>query len=249
MSIRKKVSIEYAIQNAVERLAIEDTWQKFRSMFTRWAVMAENKIASYNTYKRKIFVLKVCGCTAELPPCIIGVMGLLVGDHGCDCATVFNRLYGYINRSNFKTGYNFSFMVVDAESGFSKNSLMWNIQNNQIIISGSNLDQQYITIEALVLEHDENNIPLINENHVDAIGAFIEMRWMMRMRHRKGDMQYTGNEILTAQSEWQYQCGNAIAEDGEMTDSERAEVVAMINDPLSGYSYASWTFSNENYYL
>lgn len=244
MSIRKKVSVKRAIDMAMKMLSIEERTQVI-PLLTVWATWAEDAIGSYNQYEKKNFVLDVVSCKAELPCCVTAVLGVLIGDHGTDCSLAFDQLYG-TSRAFVGVNKLLGFVVIDADWNVSSTSQSWNIQDNKII-GPFGCGAKKITIQALCYQVDCDDFIMINEEHIRAIAKFIEWQWMERQKHRKGEIQYQNGEINRVGEEWHRLCTNCRADDGEPSPTERAEIVAMINDPLSGIANAVWTSQNSYY--
>lgn len=244
MSIRKKVSVKRAIDMSMEMLSIKERTQAI-PLLTTWAGWAEDAIGSYNQYEKKNFVLDAALCKAELPCCVTAVLGLLTGDYGTDCNLAFDNLY---KGGSAFIGVNklLGFVVIDADWNVSSTSQSWNIQDNKII-GTPGCRAKKITIQALCYQVDCDDFIMINEEHIRAIAKFIEWQWMERQKHRKGETQYQNGEINRVAQEWSRLCTNCRADDGEPSPTERAEIAAMINDPLSGIANAVWVSQNSYY--
>jgi hypothetical protein len=239
--IQKKISIHRAVELAMYNLAMEGQ-NRFIPLFRVWGTKAEYRIGSYTQYERLIKVLDVTGCrTEQLPCCAVAVTGILLGDHGTDCSLVFQNAYSFLNKTGVIVNPLDAFMVVDVSAGrTSCTDIQYRVQDNSIVFA-SKYCQGKVTVEMLCLQYDCDELPMINENHIEAIAKWIELQWMERKKHTRGGIQYNGAEIERTRIEWHRLCANARAEDGEPSASERAEIVAMINDPLSGIGNAYWT--------
>jgi hypothetical protein len=55
-----------------------------------WAVEADRAIGSFYDWEKKIYVLDIVGCQAELPNGTVWVRGIILGDAGCDCDSTFD---------------------------------------------------------------------------------------------------------------------------------------------------------------
>ena len=85
MSINKLVSINNAITDAIDMLALDhDT---FRPMFTSWATYAEKEIGGQGVI-RKFAVIDICGCTAQLPDDVSKVTGAILGNYDPNCGSL-----------------------------------------------------------------------------------------------------------------------------------------------------------------
>ncbi len=106
------------------------------------------------------------------------------------------------------------------------------MQDNCIVFA-SNMDGQKVTIEYLGLEEDCDGFVMISENHVPAIIEFIMWKFCVRSRFSQIKMDLA--DIQMHKQEYNRLVSDARAMDGELTPSERAQCVAMLHDPLSGY--------------
>ena len=234
MSIKKKVSIKLAVHNLLEDVAMEDT--RKLPVIKRWAVEADRDIGSYYSYKKKICVLDVCDCRAELPCDAVAVLALVIGDRGCECGSLFQGLHSYFTSqaiSNFQMG---TFYVVDGVSqGFGCLPFGWEIQNNNIVFN-QNMNEKKVTIQYLGMEEDEEGFPLVNENHLTAISAYIEWRLAKQTRWKAAHGGNVVSElaIKELQRQWAQRCRQARADDGELSETDRRDIVRMVNNAMSG---------------
>lgn len=245
MSIIKKISIKNAIQQAQDNMGIDHN--RDIPLFTAWAVEADRKIGSYYSYKRKIVVLDVVNCRAELPCEAVAVLGIIFGDCGCDCGLLFTNLYSYINTSLSAHNAGSGWIVIDDSGGTRFNcGVAYEIQNNQLVFNG-NFDGQKITVQMLALETDADGFPLINENHVDAVAQYIEYKSALRTRWNSIENKITETGIADMKQEWGRKLRDARAESGEPSLSDLSEIRDMVNDPISGVGIALWHL-NDRYY-
>ena len=245
MSIKKKVSVSHAIQTALDNMNAQETNDS--AIYKVWAIEGDRKIGSFYAYKRKIAVLHVHHCTADLPCEAVAVIGLMLGDHGCDCGLIFNRWYGSWGggggRAQVDT--NAGFIVIDPYGGGNGHGSggRWHIQGNHIIMEGNYHDSK-ITIEYLAYEEDELGFPLINLNHEDAIAQYIEYKHALRTRWFDPKYKISEAAIMDMRKEWNRKARHARAEDGDPSVSELHEVTSMINNPLSGIGIALWKYND-----
>lgn len=237
MSIKKKVSIALPIQTVADNMAMDDI--RFRPLMTVYAVEADQKIGSYYSYKKQIAVLDVNNCRAELPCGAVSVLAILMGDHGCDCGTTFINIY---------QSYVTSPLSMDINLGFGLNPggcfvrSQFEIQGNCIVFKG-NFDGQKITIQYLGYELDKQGLPLINEEHVDAVAQYIEYKFALRSRYKAREFRMDEGAIRSLQMEWSRKCRNARAESAAPDISEMEEITRMMNDPESGIGMAMWCYN------
>lgn len=241
MSIIKKISIKNAIQQAQDNMGIDHN--RDVPLFTSWAVEADRKIGSYYSYKKKIVVLDVDNCRAELPCESVAVLALMLGDHGCDCGTVFGGLFSFINASLAAHNAGSGWIVIDDSGSRSFGcGANYEIQNNQLVFD-RNLDAQKVTVQILALEVDAEGFPLINANHVDAVAQYIEYKNALRTRWNSIENKITETGIMHMQAEWGRKCRWARGDDGEPSVSDKNQIVSMINDPISGIGISLYKFN------
>lgn len=231
MSVNRLVNIKVAVLNALQDTGIDVT--KDIPTITRWAADAEREIGSFYSLKRKQDVLVVNGCTAEIPCDASTVQGVLLGDYGCECGELFTRCFGFaqsITAANTDT-----FLIIDKPTNdnmFLLGGIKWSVQQGKIVFSQS-YDKKKITIQYLGFAIDQDGFPMIMENHVEAIVHFIMYKYAIRSRFTPIKMDRA--DINHFWREWMRLCSHARADDAELTDSERQEIVMMIHDPFSGY--------------
>jgi hypothetical protein len=238
MSIKKLISIKNAVQNTFEDIGIDIT--KDIPVFTRWAVAAEREIGSYYSYRKKISVLTIENCRAKLPCDAMAVQIVIGGDQGCDCGDLFSRCSVLSNNSVALTSISTfsntnSFLVVDSTFGLNDlrfTSTGWDIQNDYLVFK-SNLDGEKVTIQYLGLEVDCDGFPLICENHLEAITEYIMYKYCMRSRFSANKIDLGDAKLHFA--EWNRLCSHSRAMDNEISESDKNEIAALLNNPLSGW--------------
>ena len=237
-----KVSIMNAINEVLDMTGADHS--NDIPVLKRWAVNADRRIGAKYDWKKQIHVLDVIGCVAELPFGVIWVRGVIFGDAGCDCGLSFDFAFNNLNLIDKATG-------VETTSGFlaidlittkdlvcpSRGGLRWEVQDNNLIFD-QDLNGQKVTVQVLQYQLDSQGFPLINENNVEAIAQYLEYRLMKRSRWAKDRRERIDRgEIRDAFEEWHRLCSDARATTSRMSVSERAEVAAMYNDPLSGHGF------------
>lgn len=237
MSINKLVSVNNVIINLIDDLGLPHN--KYKAMFVNWATTAEKSINSFYQYKRKHIVLDVCGCIAELPNDATFLQRAIMGDLGTNCADLFNNLCVGLNSSGtFSSGSidSTSFLIVDlpANSGndsgaFSFNLAGHHVQDNKIIFD-VNRDGEKVTVQYLGLEVDADGIPLVGQNHLEAIGEYC--MWKFRRRNIR-----SGIDIGVARDHerrWHELAGRSRGDDAELSETDRERIVQMLHDPFIG---------------
>jgi hypothetical protein len=248
MSIRKKVSIRLAIQAASEDSGGGDS--RMRPLMMRWAVAAEEAIGSFTQYKRAyVYAPMVDVHRAELPCHVKAVMGLICGCPPEDeTKIIFRGAHQYYqNLVNDNISLN-HFMIAESGTYYQHTNPLWEIQDNHIVFlqpySGKG-----VTVDALVMQVDADGYPLINENHVRAVAAGILWEKAKRTRFLPAEQRISPSDIRALEAEYKQLLRNARAEDAEPTTAERAEIVAMLNDPMSGCAGAVWRSPDEFYMI
>lgn len=245
MSIQRQVSIKRAVQQALDNLGIDTN--DMIPKFTVWGVEAENRIGSFTQYERKIYVLDVNQCYVELPCQVTAVLGVLLGDFGCDCGLTFKNVYSAIS-SQPRATTTYGFTVIDGGSISMNGSIAFRVSDNSLVFE-NNYKQGKITVETLSRRVDKDGWPLINENHVYAIAEFIAWMWMKMSRHRIGGTNYSRTEIVDQFMTWSRMAAHAHAQDGEPGPAQQASITALYNDPLSGMGNAFWLYQDPYYGL
>lgn len=248
MSILRKVSIKIPVFQFIEDLGLDET--RMVPLLKRWCVEADHKIGSYYAYQRKICVVEVCECKAELPCSAVSVLGWIYGDHGCDCGLLFRQCFGLQQSMGIAVSGLNGFEFVDAVGHQGSPRCVqvgWEIQNNHIVFNQSFPAGTKITIQYLGYQEDDDGFPMINNNHLTAMSAYME--WKLALQSRWKPSVKTQNEmaIKEMQRRWAQECRQARAEDATPSESERAEMVAMVNDPISGIGLVNFSMY-DNWY-
>jgi hypothetical protein len=241
MSIRKKVSIKNVVLNFMEDTGLSHNGHEER--LKRWARDADNKIGSFYSYKRKIFVLDVCNCTAVLPCEAVAVLAAIEGDYGDCCQNLFDHVYNNQATVNYSSTMPMPLWYYQDQRLLRRMS--YEIQDNSLVFLNSSMNSDKITVQLLVYETDEDGYIKINENHVDAISMYLEYKTARRMMYDP-KKQYSGpvKMIPDTKKEWNRLCRNARAEDSEMSETDKRDVAEMFNNPYSGYKNARWIVDN-----
>jgi len=229
MSINKLIPIRDAVFEACEDMGIDTTGQI--PTLTRWAIKAERKIGSYYGWKKKKAVLDIVNCKAKLPQGAMKVQYVLIGDHGCDCDDIITSLNSWIG--TFQPAANDTFLVIDTagDENFSCGT-RWEVQDNCIVFQ-KNMNGQKITIQYLGYVEDCDGFIEINENHVEAVTAYI--KWKFAERSRYSPIKMDHNDIAKNKNEWKELRSEAMADDSEISDTDRNDIVAMLHDPFVGF--------------
>lgn len=253
MSINKIISIHDAIYNT-----FEDTGLDLKTeipTFTRWAVDAEKKIGSFYGWKKLQQVITGIECRAPLPKEAMRVQRVVFGDYGCDCGILMqntgNWIMNNMDNGNFASiGSEALFLNVDistSDPGFcALNGYPYQVQNNNLVF-GQNIDKQKFTIQYLGFEVDCDGFLMVNENHIDAIVAYI--KWKLAERSRYSPIKMDHSDVLYNKSEWKELRGQAMADDSELSPEEQYSIASMLHDPYSGWGLSVGMKSSNPYFI
>ncbi len=230
MSINKFITIKDAIFDSFQDMGVDITTQT--PIFMRWATRAEKQIGSYYGWKKLRAVITAKGCTAELPCGAMRVQVAVMGDHGCDCGELMGGISSWA--SSVVVTQNEIFLNIDKPDGnqFECAGIKYSIQDNKMVFQ-KNIDGQKLTIQYLGLAEDCDGFLLVSENHIEAINTYIQLRYAQRSRF--SPVKMTEWDVKELKNEYDRQVAHARAEDSALTDTERKEIVAMLNDPYSGW--------------
>jgi hypothetical protein len=237
MSINKLISIYDSVNNAFEDMGIDIT--NDAPVFLRWAIKAEKKIGSYYGLRRKVFVLDVKDCIAHIPNNARFVNVVVEGDRGCDCDDLASQC-GFSNMDVFGVpgGENYTFLIVDVPDRNNRNAVFsqvrWEVQDNKIVFAHK-MTCDKVTIQAMVYEVDCHGYPLVNENHIEALTYWIQTKYAERSRFTTSKM--TMEDISLFNKRWESSMFEARADDSELSETDRADIADMRNDPLIGYGF------------
>jgi len=234
----KKVTIKRAILDMIEET--DDTLLRELPLLKKWAVKADARIGSYYNYEKKNYVIEVENCSADIPCGVVHVLGIILGDAGCDCdvdftssMNIWTDTLDYISTDVLE-----SQVVTWSDGTANIVQLDWEIQNGKIVFS-SDYDGQYITIQGLSYEMDSEGYPIIYESHIDAISLFLKRKVLDREKWRLlktgNDIRALQNELVLLERAYHRAVRYARTEDDPITESQRRQIAEMINDPLSGH--------------
>jgi hypothetical protein len=234
MSINRLISIRNPIIDAMDMVGADRSVDM--PVFTNWAVQAEKEIASRFAMVVSKKVLTIHGCAAELPCCAVILQRAIMGDHGCDCDSLFSTCFQgagnyFINNTN---QYSSGFLIVDYDPNsvnYFNGFIDYQVQNNQLIFR-RNLDGKKVTIEYVGYQEDENGFIMISENHTRAITEFI--LWKYGVRSEYSARPLSPAMTIEHKREWFRLCKHSRAQDNILTESDREEIAQVINNPYKG---------------
>ncbi len=242
MSINKLISIHDSVFNAQKDMGIDTTADV--PTLTRWAVEAEREIGSYYGWKKQNAVLTGVGCIAYLPCQAMRVQYVIMGDHGCDCGDLVRSVSTFA--SNVSATVNDTFFVVDKPTEeFMCGGINWEVQNNKLVFQGS-VDGQKLTIQYLGYELDCDGFPMVNENHIVAISNYI--KWKFAERSRFSPIKMDHADIAYMQRRWVEEKLMARAEDSQISETDREQIVSMLHDPYIGFGLNCGMHTAGGYY-
>lgn len=235
MSINKLISIRNPIIDALDMVGGDRSVDM--PIFTTWAIQAEKEIMSKGSMVRQKAVLTITGCMAQLPCGVVILQRAIMGDHGCDCESLFGRCFGAGSSffANTGSGAASGFLIVDVFSGNDTidpiGFVDYQIQNNSIVFN-RDMDGQKITIQYIGYEEDENGFVMISENHSRAITEYI--LWKYGVRSEYAQKQLSPVSTREHQREWNRLCRHARAQDSILTEVDREQIACVLNDPYAG---------------
>lgn len=237
--MNRLVSINVAINDAIGDMAMEE--QRLRPLFMRWAERAERKIGSFYALKRKYFTLQLSDdChRAHLPCGVESIMGVMYGDvSDCNCDAVFRNAYNYKHSAPY-------WGVFPDGQYAATDFRQWEIQDDSIVFLYPLTGITEITIDAAYREMDQQGFIMVPDEHLEAISAFIEYKKAKRSRWGLASERMAEYQIQQMYRDWGRLMKNARASSSEPSPSEYAEIVAMINNPLSGWGGGQFRYPDE----
>jgi len=243
---KKKVSSYLPIQSFMDNIGMEDN--RMIPVLQTWVNEADEKIGSYYAYERKIKVLNINNCKVELPCDVVAVLGVMLGDQGCECDVQFGNYYSNINAGSPNSNVGSpGFAVIDVSSGVNSTSSRpyYIVQGNSLVFS-EKVTLEKVTVQYLGYIMDDDGFIMVNDTHVDAIAQYLEMKLAKKYRFIPAK-RMSETAIREIDREWHRKCAHARAEDGKPSESEILFIKNLINDPTSGVGLAMWVYNDVNY--
>lgn len=231
-TVSRLVSIKNPVLNALQDMGIDIAADV--PVFTRWAAWAERYgIDSYYSYCKKIVVLDMVDCSAELPCDAAFVQAVVVGDFGCDCTDLFERFFNSISTL---TGFSSdsTFLVLDStdQNNAIQTKIKWYVQDGRLRFKTHHNDTK-ITVQYLGFDVDAQGFPKVLNSHMEAIVEYIMYKYCVRSKFSPQKM--SDSDRQWHKREYDRLCIDARAEDAQISDSERLEIVSMLHNPFAGY--------------
>lgn len=243
MAINKLISIKVPIFEATQDMGIDITRDK--PTMAMWAARAAKDIGGYYTYRKRRAVLTINGCAAELPCSAAYLKVVVLGDLGCECGDLMSSLCSWASTVSVSSSEVFLIIDRPETNTYSSAGVTWGVQDNNLIFS-KNLDGQKVTVEYLGLEEDCDGFVMVSENYIPAIIEFI--MWKFCVRSRFSPIKMELGDTIMHQKEYFRLASDARAMDAELTDSDRAEILAMLHDPFTGRGLDIGMPYADNYY-
>lgn len=239
MSIARKISLKKALMNVVDETS-EDVAREMPLMY-KWALDINGKIDSINQYTRGIVVLDVEGCVVKIPAYVDHVMAIILGDKGCCCDSFWDlRVSSYdfkpvsqISQIGNTNIFNFADDYFDGCQ-----DLDYHIQDDKIVFT-RNLTGNKVTLLTLGYELDQDGVPLISENNVEAITSFIKLKMAEREQWKLMKKGVPLNQITAmitnSANEVNYFVRKARADSNELSKSQQEQIASLLNNPITNY--------------
>ncbi len=237
MSIKKKISISNAITEVIDMTSPE--YLDMKPTLIRWAIRADQKIGSAYAYKREIILRNVSDNIIELPDDVVYVKAILLGDQlDKDLDAFYNDFHSDVQKDEqviYGTTTVLYWSVLSG--GFRCEPLIWKVIDNSIVFDRT-VNSEQATLMVLRYFRDENGLPMVNENHIEAIGMYLKYMIAEKERFKSfKKVKLTGmanNYVYEIKNEWRRSAANARATDGD-TSSEHVRVLSeILNHPLTG---------------
>jgi hypothetical protein len=233
MSTRKKVSIKNAILQAVD--STSDFYLNSLPVLMKWAKQSYVRINGFYSCKEDIIHLTCVGNRAELPLDAVRVNYIFHGN--VDVTTLLsisNAIATYL-LTIFTDGQNqvllYSGTVLPSPTGIG-----WHVQDNHIIFDTS-LDGKEITVSQLILQSDDDHYPLIDEEQVEAIGKFLEIKLAEKENSKKFVVGQLRNSDIVFVKELERKYRRLVGQSRPVTSTSEKNVIAqMLNFPYTGSS-------------
>ncbi len=233
MAINKLVPISNAFTLLAEET--DDSIMRMKPTLVRWAKLADSRIGSIYSYETNYFLLNVVNMKAELPLGAIRLEDMMIGDVLDNCPEVFNSIPEYEITELNDVIWKWSTL----DKNYTLYNLNWSIQNNNIVFQTS-FTNTNITVKLLTYPINEEGIPLVPENHIEAIAAFLQIKIAMKERYnkfKKGKLSHMDNNFIeTLKREYVHQSRLSAANDDNYSDNQQIQSSEIINEPFTGSS-------------
>jgi hypothetical protein len=233
----KLVPIKNAILNLVENTDDPALLRK-EPLLMKWAVAADWKIGSQSQFKKNIEVLTVNNCCVDLPCDAVIVAGIAVGDYGCDCGFYFDQVLEFYKTSSIETSDDITLTFSWTDGALQFNYVDWAIQGGKIVFPLGLDDDTKITVMYFGYEKDAQGYPLVSDNNIDAIEAYLMLKLVRqkewKLINTKGNYYMSSRAKNEYTRDWNREVRNARAENSGLSSTQLDEISELMNNPLSG---------------
>lgn len=226
-NIKRKVSVKTIVANVIRNLRLKQLHDY--SSFYEWALEAELKIQSKDTFERKECILTLANHRARLPRDFVTLISLKIGDsfpeytnrdfklwHQADSNLALRR---DINLdSNNTKNFDLSDTVLDLD--IRNQPVKFSLDNG--FMSFPNKKDGDVGIAYWALPIDKDGLPQILAEHMDAVEQYCMWKWKTA-DYVNGDIpRHVYKEL---EQRWYYLCGQARG-DSDLPDQKEMEYIA-----------------------
>lgn len=197
----------------------------------RWINKALRKVVGRSHLEPRIEVLTFDGCRLALPAEAVLIQGIIWGDHGCECNSLFDSNFEF-----FRAKGGASYQIGDISGPVMKFSNYSQIVNsNGYLQFERDYDGQCVTIKMYCFPTDCGNI-LFPEDLIDPILAYLKYRMAERKMWEKPN-QYTKMMYNEYKQLWGMRYLEAHGDGEEIEDNELDSIAKLLSNPLTGYPF------------
>lgn len=238
-----KISIKRIIGNVVGNLGLKNVSQHIDD-FARWAVEAENKIGTDNSYEEKECLLQIKNMKTCLPDDLVYLNALKYYDNEIEfseknfsmfnknvsnggsvhLATIYATKLNNANTSQTNTTTGSSYGV---NTEFVNNNLVFSLKNRYIYVNSPEVKEFGISYVGISL--DEDGFPLVAESHEDAVAQYLMWKYKS-IDYFNGKIPHHVYKEL--ESRWYYLCAQARGDDELPSPPELEYLANMWNQLL-----------------
>jgi len=210
----------------------------------KWAIKGDRRIGSWYPFVRRSTTATVSNCCIPIPCDAVYIAGIIFGNPGCDCNTLWNEwaVYTGIETDGFyqltpeKTFF-FEYHWSSANKLYRAN-FDWQIQGGDIVIQGANFEGQTVTLLYYGYPVDKEDLPMVWDSHLDPLSLWLKLflaekeQWknFRRIKLNKGELLY----ISDLRTQYHKAVRNARVQDTELSPLKEDECTFLMNSPLTG---------------
>jgi len=238
----KSISLDSIVNDLIDET--NDVYENMRPTLMEWAKKCDLRISSEYQFQRKYAEMVPTGCCLDIPCDGVHVLGIILGHYDIDCGIYFDDVFNGGYKYEEITFYDSLGLPITWSFKWLDNSVYsvqtrWHIEGNKVVFEDC-LDGQDITMCYLGYANtDAKGYPLVNESHADAIVRFLKIKILEKEKHRKlisnEYINQISADIANEKKEYKRAVRLARAEDMTPTNSERNDIAAMLNNPLTGH--------------